>query len=59
MKTLTSEAPPKSPPPEEIVDVEVTRIASENLTASDGLGAAATVLWVTSNDADQEGGAEV
>jgi hypothetical protein len=41
------------------VDVEVTRIASENLTASDGLGAAATVLWVTSNDADQEGGAEV
>jgi hypothetical protein len=45
--------------PKGAVDLEFTRIASENLTTSDGLGATETVLRGTSNSIDQEGGAEV
>jgi hypothetical protein len=38
--------------PEVIVDLEVARIASENVTTSYDLGATETVLRETSDDAD-------
>jgi hypothetical protein len=45
--------------PEGAVDLKVVRIASENVTTSNGLGATETVPRETSDDAYQEGGAEV
>jgi hypothetical protein len=45
--------------PEGAMDLKVTRIVSENLMTSDGLGAVETIPRVTSNGSNQEGGAEV
>jgi hypothetical protein len=50
---------PSEDPVEEVVDIEIASIASENLVTFEGLGAIETILRETSNDADQEGGAEV
>jgi hypothetical protein len=46
-------------PAEEVVELEVARIVSENLMTSEGLGAMETIPRETSDGADQEGGAEV
>jgi hypothetical protein len=45
--------------PEGAVDLDVLKIASENLTTSHGLGAVETVPDVTSDDVDEEDRAEV
>jgi hypothetical protein len=50
---------PSEDPVEEVVDIEIASIASENLVTFEGLGATETILRETSGDADQEGGAEV
>jgi hypothetical protein len=46
-------------PAEEVVELKVARIVSENLTTSEGLGAMETIPRETFDGADQEGGAEV
>jgi hypothetical protein len=46
-------------PHELAVDVEVTKIASENLTTSEGLPATETVSGVTADDVEREKRAEV
>jgi hypothetical protein len=45
-------------PVEGVVDVEIVRITSESLTTSKGLGSMDTIMKETSDDTDQERGAE-
>jgi hypothetical protein len=45
--------------PEGTIDAEVTRIRNENVTSSDGLDVAETVLRVSTDDTNRAGESEV
>jgi hypothetical protein len=50
---------PSGDHPKGVVDLEIVKIASEDLTTSEGPGAAKTVAGVACNDAEQEERMEV
>jgi hypothetical protein len=54
---MVANSPIKTPSdghPEAYVDLEITKIVSQNLAAPDGQGAAKIVAGVTPEDVDQE-----
>jgi hypothetical protein len=59
---MVENAPMETPSrdhPKAIVDLEIMKIASQNLTMFDGQGATKAVIGVTPNDTDQEEGVKV